>query len=208
MKDYSQNGEQKIILEYFKEWQPAMFLDIGANDGMTLSNSRALFERGWVGVLIEPAPSVFPLLQRNIERSLSMAYNCAIGPQTGKMILHESDSHLVNGDNNNLALLSSLNPAELTRWGNTQTFTPVEVDVFTWEDFKENALLPQYFDFITIDAEGLDYEILKQIDLSKVCMVCIEWNAKEEILRKITDYCVSFGMKQHHRNYENVIFVK
>ena len=57
MKDYSQNGEQKIILEYFQDKYKGKVLDIGANDGITLSNSRALIEKGWDGVLIEPAPS-------------------------------------------------------------------------------------------------------------------------------------------------------
>src|ERR1700683_5262801 len=64
MKDYSQYGEQAAILAAFaptpKEGvvivQEARFLDIGAYHPTDKSNTRALFELGWSGVMIEPAP--------------------------------------------------------------------------------------------------------------------------------------------------------
>jgi len=58
MKIYSQNLEQNYILEYFKD-RRGTFIDIGANDGLTLSNTRALVELGWRGVFVEPSPMAF-----------------------------------------------------------------------------------------------------------------------------------------------------
>ena len=59
MKDYSQHGEQAIILDYFEKQgiQQGRFLDIGANDGITFSNSYALVIRDWKGVAVEASPS-------------------------------------------------------------------------------------------------------------------------------------------------------
>lgn len=209
MRDYSQNGEQKIILDYFKDSYNGVLLDIGANDGITLSNSRALIEKGWRGVLVDPAPSVFPLLSRNCEGYPVDTCNCAIGPQTGRMTLHESDSHLVNGENNNLGLLSTLKLSEIDRWKGTQVFTPVEVNCFTWKDFCEVVGIENAtFDFITIDAEGLDYEILSQIDLTETKMVCVEWNGNKEVKQKIIDYCGRFGLLVRYNNVENLILTK
>ena len=60
MDDYSQYGEQAAILAALKEKslddKPARFLDIGAWNAKTFSNTRALYELGWGGVLIEPSP--------------------------------------------------------------------------------------------------------------------------------------------------------
>lgn len=55
MKNYSQNTEQDIILKYFGTFV-GRFLDIGAYNGLDISNTRALLERGWSGVLVEPNP--------------------------------------------------------------------------------------------------------------------------------------------------------
>ncbi len=58
---YSQNNEEQIIIEYFKDFKGHL-LDIGANDGLTLSNSRKLIELGWTGDLVEPSPNAFQKL--------------------------------------------------------------------------------------------------------------------------------------------------
>ena len=55
---HSQYGEEKIILDYFKDFQ-GRFLDVGAYDGKTFSNTYALAERGWEGVLVEASPQCF-----------------------------------------------------------------------------------------------------------------------------------------------------
>jgi hypothetical protein len=60
--DYSQTGEQEYILAH--SGPPGHFLDIGAWTATTFSNTRALFEAGWSGVLIEPSPGPFLQLLR------------------------------------------------------------------------------------------------------------------------------------------------
>lgn len=60
----SQYGEGARILEYFGDTK-GVFLDIGAYDGVTYSNTRPLFESGWGGVLVEPNPFAFVDLARN-----------------------------------------------------------------------------------------------------------------------------------------------
>lgn len=58
MKDYSQNGEQQVILETFEALgiREGHLVDLGAGDGYTMSNSRALLERGWTGQLYDGDP--------------------------------------------------------------------------------------------------------------------------------------------------------
>lgn len=55
MKDCSQSGEQQVILDYFRDDAlKSRFLDIGAYDGQTFSNTYALAQKGWGGTCVEP----------------------------------------------------------------------------------------------------------------------------------------------------------
>lgn len=58
MKDYSQYGEQTIILETLAALgiHNGHLVDLGAGDGYYLSNSRALLELGWTGDLFDGDP--------------------------------------------------------------------------------------------------------------------------------------------------------
>jgi hypothetical protein len=57
---FSQNNEEQVILNYFRDQAPASlhFLDIGANDGLNFSNIRQLALNGWNGACLEPSKSI------------------------------------------------------------------------------------------------------------------------------------------------------
>lgn len=56
--EYSQNGEQAHILHYLKTMgiEKGHLVDLGAGDGRTMSNTRALLDRGWTGDLFDGDP--------------------------------------------------------------------------------------------------------------------------------------------------------
>ena len=58
MTDYSQNGEQAHILHYLDTIgiTKGHLVDLGGGDGYTMSNTRALLERGWTGDLYDGDP--------------------------------------------------------------------------------------------------------------------------------------------------------
>lgn len=58
MKDYSQNAEQPHILHYLDTigLKTGHLVDLGAGDGRTMSNTRALLDRGWTGDLFDGDP--------------------------------------------------------------------------------------------------------------------------------------------------------
>lgn len=198
---YSQNDEERIILNYFRG-EPGLLLDIGANDGIILSNSLALMQAGWAGCFVEPSPAAFARLEALYEgKVMANLFNFALSDITGDFTFYESGEHLNCGD---VALVSSLIQAETKRW-TKETFREITVPAYRWED---TGLGAYKYDFITIDAEGMDYQILKQINLSHTSMVCIEWNQKKVLKDQINDYCRGFGMYEYYRNYENLIFAK
>ena len=63
-KKYSQSGQDAFVLSYFNNKRNGVFIDIGANDGETFSNSRQLILDGWNAVLVEPSPKAFAKLNK------------------------------------------------------------------------------------------------------------------------------------------------
>ena len=76
MNFYSQYGQDKFIIEnFFKNKTTGFYVDIGANDGINLSNTKTLEEIGWKGVCVEPLPDKYGQL---IENRISECLNIAI----------------------------------------------------------------------------------------------------------------------------------
>ena len=110
---YSQNNEEQIVTRYFGN-TGGTFLDIGANDGITLSNTFALSNIGWAGTLVEASPKAFARLQECYQHMKGYELiHTAVGTHNGKIILHESGEHLGQGD---VSLLSTTKEKELDRW--------------------------------------------------------------------------------------------
>lgn len=206
MQNYSQNEEQRHILEYFKYSPTGMLVDIGANDGITFSNSRALIQMGWGAMLVEPDFNAYQkLTYNNAGNDRVLCYNTAIGTETGARTFYESGPHITADDT---GLLSTLIPTELKRWeGSNNTFEVSHCNCFTWDDFcKLMPLKMSSIDFITIDAEGMDLAILKQIDLTRIKLICIEHNGVEILKQQILEYCGRFSMnKIVYQNGENIL---
>lgn len=204
MKEYySQNGEDKKVEEFFAGYVGCL-LDIGANDGMTLSNSYRLIQDGWEATLVEPSIPAFDELKRlHAFNERAFPYNVAIDTFSGIADFYESGEHLGKGDT---SLLSTLNKEETKRWGDHQKFEYTTTEVI---DFNRLLLISPFtrFDFITIDAEGNDLKILYQMNLRELRCKClvIEWNSNKYTLSLIRAYCSNFGLaRELFINAENV----
>ena len=202
MQNYSQNNEQQVILDYFGN-KVGRLLEIGSNDGETLSNSRALILNGWSADLVEPAPTPLEKLKKLYEGNQDInIIDSAICDYTGIMSFYSSGNHLGKGDTD---LVSTLSLADKQKWEHTTTWKEITINTLKWDDFIKKQGYPHY-DFISIDAEGYDLKILEQMDLLDLgcSMICCEHNGT--ILNEITKICTKFGMKQMLLNAENVIF--
>jgi FkbM family methyltransferase len=207
---YGQNKEDEVIHQlitskYGNQFKGS-FLDLGANDGITLSNSRFFIENGWNGILVEAGKLPYQKLMTTILPN-TIAINCAIGNQNGLLSFYES-TNLLNADD--IGLVSSLVEDETQRWKKAGVrFVEYKVECFTWDSFRDKFhLKSQNYDIISIDIEGMDYDVLIQMNLEELeCKVlCIEFNGNE--MQKYVDYASKYGMTLVHQNPENLIFLK
>ena len=200
---YSQNNEEQIVTRYFGN-TGGTFLDIGANDGITLSNTFALSNIGWAGTLVEASPKAFARLQECYQHMKGYELiHTAVGAHNGKVILDESGEHLGKGD---VALLSTIKPTEKDRWLD-HVFNQVTVPCV---NFAGMMCLTKHkkFDFISMDIEGMELDVLPQMDLQKMgCkMLCVEFNGQRQ--DEYDDIVLPQGYKLIHKNAENLIYAK
>lgn len=199
--NHSQNQEQEAILKYFGDLK-GTFLDLGANNGVTLSNTRALAERGWCGVLVEPSPIPYRQLEELYANSKGCfyTYECAIGNKNGKGILYDSGELLKQGDH---GLVSTLVIKEIDRFKSVLNYEMIQVKIFRWKTFL-NRLSLKKFEFISIDCEGMDADILDQIDVSETQCVCIEWNSHQDLKDRFSKKLEGFRII--YTSGENLIY--
>lgn len=173
---YSQKKEDNLIWEYFKNKPVGHLLDIGANDGKLFSNSLWLIEHGWGGVLVEPSPKAFDkLLDTHGTNPKIQMFNYAITDHDGEIDFYESGSVKVTGRYENTSLVSTIIPDYLRPWAMRVSFEKLIVPCKSFASFLNDSDTKK-FEFITIDAEGEDFGILKQMDLNALgCQfICIE----------------------------------
>lgn len=189
------------MLEYFNG-HVGMLISIGENDGTTLSNARLLIENGWQAALFEPGGTYSTLSELYKDNPRVHTYNFGIGDRNEVVDFWESGAHVPNGTDT--GLVSTTNFEETKRWPDVE-FTKKQVKLVPFSDIVYYSPV----DFISIDAEGMDWSILKQIDLTKIGCRCliIEWNGDMQLGHKIVDYCIGYGMKLAKSNAENLIFV-
>jgi FkbM family methyltransferase len=198
---YSQNNEDEFVLKYFGDFKGTL-LEVGANNGIDLSNSKLLIENGWHAHLVEPGTTCADLFLRHSLNPNVHIYNYGIGDRDEKVRFWESGNHVPHGKDK--GLVSTADFEETKRWPHV-AFTECEIELVKWDTFYNESR--SMFHFISIDAEGNDWTILRQIDLRAVgCRVlCIEYNSDLELLWRFKKYCKGYHLAV--RNTENLIFV-
>src|SRR5688572_8466721 len=199
---FSQSSEEQYILEYFGD-KIGTFLDLGANDGVTFSNTRALALKNWRGVLVEPSPKAYERLKNLYDGHKGIyTYPFAITDKNGNKALEESGALCSAAD---VGLVSTFHQHEKARFQRTVKYEAIEVKAFKWKTFL-NRLRIKEFDMISMDVEGDELNILPDMDLTKTRLICIEWNSKPELKKEYDYYLKDF--KVIYTSAENLIYAR
>jgi FkbM family methyltransferase len=165
MKYYSQYGQDRYFdEEIFKGKRDGFFVDIGAFDGINLSNTYFFEkERGWKGLCVEPAKKAFEQLKKN--RSCEIA-NVCVSDKNGKAEFLE----IIGPDDMLSGLYDKYDSRHKRRILNDKTPEEIQQSIQI-ECVTPNDLFVKYkiteVDFCSIDTEGSELDIVKSIDLNK-----------------------------------------
>ena len=156
---YSQWGEDQYINDFFKDTKNGIYLDIGCFHPFMYSNTCLLHRKGWRGINIDINPTSIDLF--NIVRPKDINL-CTTINQTREVfeVYYDDPFSPVNTLDKqfyeNLKKKSIEGKKKLT------------VESKSIKEILEISQINQNIDFINLDVEGMDFKILKDIDLNQL----------------------------------------
>jgi FkbM family methyltransferase len=179
--------ENTLVWEFFGCKTNGFFVEVGANDPFMLSQTWMLEQKGWTGVLVEPLAACCANLRR-YRKARIVQVACAAPHQTGKATFHGAGAR------------SSLVPNAFdpkVRYKTTET-----VQAVTLNDVLQQVAAPRVIDFLSIDTEGTEGDVLAGLDLTRFqpTLILVEYHVYSLALhRQLTNR----GYKLIRRTIDN-----
>ncbi|MBA4389464.1 MAG: FkbM family methyltransferase [Syntrophus sp. (in: bacteria)] len=204
---YAQSGEDLIadfILTNLRINNPN-YLDIGAHHPSYLSNTYFFYKKGSVGVCIEPDPELYAEIRK--KRKNDLCINAGIGVNAAS----EADFYLMS--TRTLNTFSKTEAERYQSYGRQTIEKVVKIPLMMINDILDN-FIDKKLNFVSLDVEGLDYEIIKAFDFDKqrpevFCIETITYTEdnSEEKEYPIIEYMLENSYMVYADTYINTIFV-
>jgi FkbM family methyltransferase len=156
---YSQLGQDTKVVAHYDGKKNGFFVEIGASDGIELSNTyllETLYE--WKGICAEPIPSRYEKLVVN--RPNSMCYQEAVYDKSGSVVTFDiaNEYDLLSGITDNIDCYKTTVDANKTS---------IQIQTLSLVDLLDKSHAPSFIEYLSLDTEGSEYDILKTFDFSK-----------------------------------------
>jgi FkbM family methyltransferase len=189
MSNYkSQFGQDwHVIHNIYREKRGGFFVEIGAYDGIDSSNTYVLEkDYNWNGLCVECNPRFYNMLITN--------RNCL-----------KSNYAVYNKDGITLDFYDSGGYAGLVETNNHQNIVndpKIKVTTKTLTPLLDEIQAPSFIEFLSLDTEGSEYEILKAHDFDKYKFgyICVEHNRVEKNRRAIRELLENKGYRFYREN--------
>jgi FkbM family methyltransferase len=157
-KSKSQLGQDLFVLSRLAFKRNGYFVEFGATNGRDISNTYLMEkEFGWNGVLAEPATIWHEDLKKN--RNCCVETYCVWKDSNSTLIFNQSE----NAEYSTIkSYLGSDSHKNIRRKGLSYPVKTISLNDLL---LKYNA--PKHIDYLSIDTEGSEYEILSHFDFSK-----------------------------------------
>ena len=200
-KFYSQSKEDIFVLKYFKNKKSGLYVDVGCHHPSRINNTFLLYKHGWRGVNIDMSKLSIDLF--NLLRKKDVNIHSAVSNKN-KIINYYT--------NKNLFLSASIIPKK----GSSKFKYKERVRSEPLTKILDKTIYKnKQIDFLSIDAEGADFEVLKSLNFSryKPKLICIEvWQdqIKEFNIKKhkIYKFLLKKNYKLNTNLADNFIFTK
>lgn len=168
-KKYSQLGQDLFVCFILDEKKNGYFVDFGATDGIEKSNSYLLeTEYGWNGIVCEPARPYHEHLNNN--RQCIKEFKC-VHNSTGQMVKFR------DCDARELSCIDDYHNNDSWAWNRVRA-NIYDVETISLNDLLSAYNAPHIIDYISIDTEGSELDILQAFDFGKyhINIMTIEHN--------------------------------
>jgi FkbM family methyltransferase len=201
---------------FFPDKFDGFLVEVGAFNGINWSPSPGFIKDGWHACLIEPNPVSYYECVKNWEGNNNVQFrNCAVSDYVGAARLYIGGS-LSTLKKERVSLYNDLKKSEIKGWGAGFLSEDKYTDCWVYTLDHILAEIDKKLDFLVIDAEGCEKEVLAgfSIDKHSPSVVMIKTHAQHEERRLaenypfILDYFKNHGYTLHSEDDVNSVFVK
>jgi len=158
-KSYSQEGEDLILTRIIGEKKEGFYIDVGAHHPKIFSNTFLFYKRGWRGINIEARPGSKKIFDKN--RPCDINVEVPISSEDKILKYYIFNEPALNGFSKEMSnSRNGLKDYRIIKEIDLHTKTLKEV-------LDSNMMENQHIDFLNIDVEGLDYDVLVSNDWTK-----------------------------------------
>ncbi len=197
VQSYSQTAEDLIVDSILGCKSTGVYVDIGANNPNYFNNTRRFYDRGWSGINIEPHPKEYQALLEYRKRDINL--HCGVSDQNATLPYHVLDQSMVSTFGKDAASIAQLDL-------NAHIVDVIEVPVMRLDTIFDKHLDGRGIDFMSIDVEGSELNVLKGNNWEKyrpkVIIIETCYNVGD-----ILSYLIDRHYTPVFRNAENGIFV-
>ena len=198
-KPYASHGEDIAIYTIFKFLGKEKFsyIDIGANDPYNGSNTAYLYAHGCHGICVEANPDLIENLKQ--ERPEDIVINVGVSAKAGILPYYMFRTHTFNTFSEKLAeVAQQRSPLQEVR----------NISVVTLTEIIEKYSNGMFPDFLQIDIEGFDYEVLDSCDFENNSPIAICTEIDGIDMRRTTEMLDIKGYFPFHRTMRDVIYLR
>jgi FkbM family methyltransferase len=172
MTPYSQFGQDAAVIELFPAGHKGVYVDVGAADGMYLSNTLALEQVGWTGLCVEADPAEFDKL--TITRPHALRVNMACANHRGSAAFQRVPVEGWSGLSDYPHQLNAAAIAQMEREGELEKF---DVPCAPLQAMLDPMGLSA-IDYLSIDVEGAELSVLESVDWGRttIRVITVEIN--------------------------------
>jgi len=176
-ESYSQEGEDMLLERFLEHRHSGFYVDVGAHHPKRFSNTYRLYRRGWTGLNIDANPGSMTMFQRDRPKDINI--ESAVSSTRQQLTYYVFNEPALNTFKKDLAL---------ERVGELYSIIK-EVDIVTvplWELLDQYVPANTRIDLLTIDVEGLDYDVLRSNDWSRyspefILVECLDLSTLDDV---------------------------
>lgn len=156
-KTYSQLGQDLAVVKHYNEMRKGFFVEVGAYDGITLSNTYLLeTQYEWKGICSEPISEKYQELVKN---RTAICSNKALYSKSGlKLIFDNATEAMLSGISSHIDCHKSTVDKSKKQ---------ITVETITLTDLLDQHKAPKFIEYMSLDTEGSELEILRGLDFNR-----------------------------------------
>ncbi len=180
---FAKAGEDLQVFQLLKQKSNGIFIDIGSHHPIKGSNSFFFYLRGWTGLCVDPNPDFKPLYLKYRPKDIFL--NIGISDEQGSLEYYKLKDKLSVRNSFSKEYIDKNNLIDEVEQINLIQIKPLK-------DILDKEMAGKQIDFLTIDVEGLDLEVLKGNNWNKYrpSIICVETHLQlhDDIQSRTTEF--------------------